>query len=173
MWRIRLNTTINMLALEVRDSDLLLTQFYTLGTDGFILQQLALPEAQAWWQGLEEAEHGQIYLHGYGDKKLGQHKGIVAVAPETGYKVWEQTELAYYGIAPEGIVAYHPKQPEAPMQVLAPKSGVPTGQVLNQVQAAEVVAQHSRSRYADCHYPVLYREGRSTLSRCNIFWNYK
>ncbi|MCX2740806.1 DUF4905 domain-containing protein [Pontibacter anaerobius] len=169
MWRIRLDSRTACLALEVRDPDLLLTRFYVLDTDGHTLQQLDMPQAKAWWQGLEEAEHGLLYLHGYGNRQLGQHKGIMAYSEANGSNVWEVKELAFYGIAKAGVVAYDPQQPEAPLQVLSPQTGQPSGVTLSQQQAAEEVARYDQARFRDCLYPALYREGEPYFEQVQAF----
>ncbi|GHA56466.1 DUF4905 domain-containing protein [Pontibacter akesuensis] len=169
VWRIRLDSTTSHLALEVRDPDVLLTYFYTLNTENHTLKQLKRPQAQAWWQGLEEAEHGCLYLHGYGNRKLGQHLGILAVSSGSGLKVWEHSDVAYYGLAAAGLLAYDPAQPEKPLQVLDPLSGTQTGRRMSQQEAATAVAQHTISRYADCQYPALYREGEEYFGQVKAF----
>ncbi|ARS37707.1 hypothetical protein CA264_03810 [Pontibacter actiniarum] len=169
MWRIRLDSTTGNIALEVRDPEVLLTRFYTLDTEKYTLKELPLPQVQAWWQGLEDAEQGILYLHGYGNRQLGQHKGIVAIAEADGSKGWEVPELAFYGISAAGLVAYDPEQPEAPLQVLALATGQPTGVTLSQWQAAAAVAQFSPIRYRYCLYPVLYREGEPYFEEVRAF----
>ncbi|CAM3686370.1 DUF4905 domain-containing protein [Pontibacter korlensis] len=165
----RLDSSTACLALEVRDPDLLLTSFYTLDTASLSLSHLDLPQTQAWWQGLEDAEHGLLYLHGYGNRQLGQHKGIAGYDEENKGKVWETAELAFYGIAKAGVLAYNPMQPEAPLQSLAPKTGMATGQSFTQQEAAEEVAHYSRTRYQDCLYPILYREGEAYFEQVRDF----
>lgn len=165
----RLDSTTSCLALEVRDPDLLLTSFYTLDTDTYTLHKLDMPQAQAWWQGLEDAEHGFLYLHGYGNRQLGQHKGIVAIQEQSGQEVWEAQELAYYGVSAAGLVAYDPQQPEAPLKVLSPDTGNPLGITYTQQQAAEEVASHSHARYRACQYPVIYRQGEEYFEQVRDF----
>jgi hypothetical protein len=169
VWRIRLDSSTACLALEVRDPDLLLTRFYTLDTHTYTLQQLDLPQAKAWWQGLEDAEHGHVYLHGYGNRQLGQHKGITAFSEAGQDKVWEAEEMAFYGIAAAGILAYNPQQPELPLQALNPQTGKPTGITYSQQQAAEEVAHYSQNRLGHCLYPVLYREGEVYFEQVQAF----
>lgn len=169
VWRLRLDSSTGCLALEVRDPDVLLTTFHVLDTQGFNLKQLPLPQAQAWWQGLEEAAQGLLFLHGYGNRKLGQHLGILGISAATGEKVWEQPQFAYYGLSEEGLLAYDPAQPEKPLTLLEPRSGLPVGKEMSQQQAAEAVANHTRTRYADCLYPVLYRQGEEYFGQVQAF----
>jgi len=158
------------LALEVRDPDLLLTRFYTLDTHTYTLGQLEVPQAKAWWQGLEDAEHGHLYLHGYGNRQLGQHRGIAAYSETSKGKVWEAEALAFYGLAEAGLLAYNPQQPEQPLQALNPHTGQLVGGVtFSQQQAAEEVARYSRRRFSDCLYPVLYREGEEYFEQVQAF----
>ncbi|WP_266205016.1 DUF4905 domain-containing protein [Pontibacter kalidii] len=169
MWRIRLDSSTGCLALEVRDPDLLLTRFYTLDTHTCTLAELELPQAKAWWQGLEDAEYGQVYLHGYGNRQLGQHKGIAAFSEAGRGKVWEAEEMAFYGIAASGVLAYNPQQPALPLLALNPQTGKPTGITYSQQQAAEEVARHSQTRLHNSLYPVLYREGEVYFEQVQAF----
>lgn len=169
MWRMRLDSSTARLALEVRNPDLLLTRFYTFDTHTHALDQLPLPEAKAWWQGLEDAEFGNLYLHGYGNRQIGQHKGISAYKAAEQSKLWEAPDMAFYGIAADGVLAYHPDCPELPLQLLNPQTGKPTGSTCSQQQAAEAVARYSRERFLDCQYPVLYRLGEAYFAQVQAF----
>ncbi|GAA4437222.1 hypothetical protein GCM10023188_31190 [Pontibacter saemangeumensis] len=169
MWRIRLDTTANRLALEVRDPDLLLASFYTMDLGTRHLKQLPLPQGTAWWQGLEEAQDSYIYLHGYGDRRMGQHKGVLAVEAGTAAVAWEETELAFYGMAADGMLAYIAATPEAAFRLLQPATGQVVQDGITQQQAAAMVAQHSHLRYRQAVYPVLYREGEEYFAQVQQF----
>ncbi|MDX5421366.1 MAG: DUF4905 domain-containing protein [Hymenobacteraceae bacterium] len=169
VWRIRLDTTQGRLALEVRDADLLLTRFYTFDTQKHTLTQLELPQAQAWWQGLEDAQDGYLYLHGYGDRKLGQHKGIIAIAAAFGEVVWERPELAFYGITEGGVLSFPVSAAEHSLQLLAPGTGKALQVGISQQQAAEKVSHYSSIRYSNCIYPVLYLEGETYFEQVRDF----
>ena len=159
MWRIRIDSTGNRLALEVRDPDLLLTHFYTLDATAFTLSQLPLNSSKAWWQGLEDTQDGKVYLHGYGDRKTGQHKGVTALAAESGAVLWEQGDLVFYGIVEEGLLAYEADAPEHALTILDADTGKATRAGVDQQEAAREVASYSQSRYHNCVFPVLYKEG--------------
>lgn len=165
MWRIRLDTSTNRLALEVRDPDLLLAHFYTFGILDLSIKQLPLQKGQAWWQGLEDAQDGYIYLHGYGDRKLGQHKGIIALEASTAAVAWEEKELAFYGIAANGVLAYMAEAPEAAFRSLQTDTGQQVQANTTQQQAAEMVAVYNPLRYRQAVYPVLYREGEEYFAQ--------
>lgn len=169
MWRIRLDTTAHRLAVEVRDPDLLLAHFYTFDIAERGIRQLPLQQGQAWWQGLEDAHAGFIYLHGYGDRKLGQHKGITAVEAATAEIAWEETELAYYGTALHGLLAYTAAMPEAAFCLLQPDTGKQLQTGIPQQQAAEAVAQYNPVRYSQAVYPSLYREGEAYFDQVRQF----
>lgn len=158
MWRIRLDTAANLLALEVRDADLLLASFYTLNASTYTLQLLPLPQAQNWWKGLEDVQGGFLFLHGYGDRKVGQHKGVKAIAAETGEVVWEVPELAFYGFSADGMLAYPATAPDSLFQELQLESGKIIRTGIPQLQAAEEVAHYSNSRFSDAVFPALYLE---------------
>lgn len=159
MWRIRLDAAANLLALEVRDADLLLASFYTLNAATHRLQLLPLPQAQSWWQGLEDTQGGSLFLHGYGDRKMGQHKGIKAIAAASGEVLWEVPDMAFYGFTPEGVLAYPAAAPDAPFGELQLNTGKPLRTGVPQLQAAEEVAQYSQTRYRHAVFPALYLEG--------------
>jgi hypothetical protein len=146
------------LALEVRDSDVLLARFYTFDCRSQTLKQLEQPERLTWWLGLEDAHQGMVYLHGYGDRKVGQHKGIRALIAATGEEAWHRPELSFYGIDSLGILAYVVDSQEANMQLLDVRYGKILQNDINQKQAAVRVDTYSVERYRDVIHPVLYQE---------------
>ncbi|GAB3538270.1 hypothetical protein GCM10027443_32890 [Pontibacter brevis] len=169
MWRIRLDSAANLLALEVRDADLLLASFYTLSTSTFTLKLLPLPQAQNWWQGLEDVQDGFLFLHGYGDRRVGQHKGIKAVAAASGEVAWEMPELAFYGFSVEGVIAYPAAAPEAQFEELQRHSGKSLRTGIPQEQAAGEVANFSHTRFGRAVFPSLYLEGEPYYSELKDF----
>ncbi|WP_018478324.1 DUF4905 domain-containing protein [Pontibacter roseus] len=169
MWRIRIDAAAGRLALEVRDSDLLLAHFYTLDCHSHTLQQLGLPEPLTWWMGLEDAHQGLVYLHGYGDRKLGQHKGIRALAAETGEEVWHQPELAFYGVDAAGVLAYEVATPDATLHCLDACYGKLLQNDISQKEAAHRVQVFGRQRYSEIGYPILYREGEEYFGQVQDF----
>jgi hypothetical protein len=169
VWRIRLDTTAKRLALEVRDADVLLAHFYTFDAHLSDMKRLTLSQGQAWWQGLEDAQNGYIYLHGYGDRKLGQHQGITALAAASDTKSWEEAELAFYGLTADGLLAYPAATPEADFQLLEMSTGKPLKTDISQQQAAEAVEQNSQSRYSEAIYPGLYLEGEGYYKEVREF----
>ncbi|MDX5419326.1 MAG: DUF4905 domain-containing protein [Hymenobacteraceae bacterium] len=169
VWRIRIDTVAGRLAVEVRDSDLLLASFYTLDCHSHTLQQLELPEKHTWWLGLEDTHQGRLYLHGYGDRKLGQHKGIRAFSAETGKEEWQQPELAFYGVDAAGIIAYDPTALEKPLCLLNTHDGKVLQSNIMQKMAADRVQVYSRERFGSVGYPILYREGEEYFEQVRQF----
>ncbi|WP_240676204.1 DUF4905 domain-containing protein [Botryobacter ruber] len=158
VWRMKLDTATDRLALEVRDGDVLLACFYSFDCRSFALAQLNLQQQTVWWQGLEDAQDGLVFLHGYGDRKLGQHKGITARTGD-GTQRWEEQELAFYGIGAEGLYAFAVAHPEEGFQLLDLQTGQPKEADISQQAAAAAVADFFGARYNKCVYPVLYLEG--------------
>ncbi|MCC9168394.1 DUF4905 domain-containing protein [Pontibacter harenae] len=154
----RLDSVSDRLALEVRDADALLTTFFSFNYATYTLQKLELRQNLLWWQGLEDAHDGLVYLHGYGDRKLGQHKGIITIDAETAAIVWEQQELAFYGIGEAGIYAFPASHPEEGFQLLSAKAGTAAVANIAQPEAMAAVEAFSPSRYKNCMFPVLYLE---------------
>jgi hypothetical protein len=169
LWRIRIDTEAGRLALEVRDGDLLLASFYTLDCHTNTLSPLTAPVPNTWWTGLEEAQSGQVYLHGYGDRKLGQHKGIWALAAGGEGAVWHQPELAFYGLAPKGLLAYEAAAQERGLSLLDTQTGQVLQRDISQEQGAEQVQAYSRTRDAAVIYPMLYREGETYFEQVREF----
>nr|WP_255481137.1 DUF4905 domain-containing protein [Pontibacter sp. Tf4] len=163
----RLDTTANRLGLEVRDGDLLLADFYSLELSRNELTKLPLPAAKNWWLGLEDAHESLLLLHGYGNRQVGEHKGIFAYSSETGKLAWEQPELAFYGIAATGVLALEPEQKT--LVQLQPDSGTIVRQNVSLVRGAEEVANYSRARYQHCTYPMLYLEGEKYFAEVADF----
>ncbi|PRY05380.1 uncharacterized protein DUF4905 [Pontibacter ummariensis] len=169
MWGIRLDTATGRLALEVRDADVLLTHFYTLEVSSHSMKRLYLPQAQAWWQGLEEATDGLLFLHGYGDRKLGQHRGILAMSAETGSLAWEQPLLAFYGLAAEGLLAFTAAKPEASFTLLHTQTGKVLQEGISQQEAAGRVQAYNTSRFSQSTYPTLYLAGEEYFTQVGAF----
>ena len=159
MWRIRLDTVAGRLAVEVRDADLLLAHFYTFDCQSHTLQELPLPGQLTWWQGLEDAHDNLLFIHGYGDRKVGQHKGIIALAADTGTVQWEQPGLTFYGVEEGGLLAYPTASPESDFILLQTRTGKALQQAIKQPDAVAAVNSYNARRYAACIYPVLSLEG--------------
>ncbi|MFD2245302.1 DUF4905 domain-containing protein [Pontibacter ruber] len=159
MWRIRLDTLAGRLAVEVRDADLLIASFYTFDCQAHALQELKLPGQLTWWQGLEDAHKNLLFIHGYGDRKVGQHKGITALAAETGAVQWQEPDLTFYGVIAEGVLAYPAATPESGFILLQTQSGAVLQQNITQQEAVEKVNNYNIARYNACTYPMLYLEG--------------
>lgn len=169
MWRIRIDATTERLALEVRDADVLLTYFYTFGMEFHTLKELKQQQQLTWWQGLEDAHEGLVYLHGYADRQLGQHKGITALSATSGKIIWEQPELAFYGVTSDGIIAYPAANPEGEFKLLAPSTGNYITEHVPQQEAIVAINQFSHTRYSKCIYPMLYLEGEDYFSELQVF----
>ncbi|MBC5992388.1 DUF4905 domain-containing protein [Pontibacter cellulosilyticus] len=169
MWRIRIDTSTPKLALEVRDSDLLLAHFCTLDLAEFRLNKLAVNPSKAWWQGLEDAQHNLVFLHGYGDRKTGQHKGVTALAAEGGEVQWQLDEMAFYGLASDGMLVYRADAPDQPLTLVNPKTGNTLRDGISQQTAASLVADFSQTRYTNWEYPVMYKDGEPYFEEvCNF-----
>ncbi|WP_299820276.1 DUF4905 domain-containing protein [uncultured Pontibacter sp.] len=169
MWRIRIDTACDKLALEVRDPDLLLAHFYTLDANGFTLHKLDLNPSKAWWQGLEDVQQSIVYLHGYGDRKTGQHKGVLALDASTGAALWTLAEMAFYGLTEAGLLVYTADAPEDALCLLAPKTGTTISTSIDQQSAAQKAEDYSSSRYQNCVYPILYKEGEPYFDEVSNF----
>ncbi|SIT82991.1 DUF4905 domain-containing protein [Pontibacter indicus] len=169
MWRIRLDTPGGWLALEVRDADLLQTRFYTLHLPDGKLLELKLPDANTWWMGLEDVYNRAVYLHGYGDRKLGQHKGIRAFATNTGKALWEQPDLAFYGVEERGLLAVNISQQGGELLLLESGYGNTIRNDIGQKEAAERVHLFHTVRFGAVQYPHLYREGETYFRQVRDF----
>lgn len=165
----RIDTTGHQLAIEVRDADVLLVYFYTYNIVDQALKQVPLPPEQTWWLGLEDAHAAMFLLHGYGDRKLGQHKGIKAYATEKNMMQWEQPELAFYGIAATGILAFETVAPENGFLSLDPENGTVLREGMTQLEAAELVQQYAPERYLSCTYPISYQAGEAYFDEVRQF----
>ncbi|EJF09875.1 DUF4905 domain-containing protein [Pontibacter sp. BAB1700] len=169
MWRIRLDAPNGWLALEVRDADLLQARFYTLHLPDAHLLELELPDPNTWWLGLEDV-HGQVvYLHGYGDRKLGQHKGIRAFAADTGKALWQQPELAFYGVEERGVLAYNITEAPGELLLLESGYGKTVQNDIGQKKAADRVQRYHEHRFGAVQYPHLYREGEAYFEQVRDF----
>jgi hypothetical protein len=128
-----------------------------------------LAPEKSWWLGLEDVHAGVLLLHGYGDRKLGQHKGIKAFAGDKDSMVWEQADLTFYGIAAEGVLAYESQAPESNFFILDIRGGEVLQDNITQAEAAMLVQHFARERFAACTYPVAYRDGEVYFSDVQEF----
>lgn len=169
MWRLRLDTLGGWLALELRDADLLQAQFYTLRLPAGLPAPLHIPDQSTWWLGLEEAHAGQLYLHGYGERKLGQHLGVRAFSAETGDLIWQQPVLALYGIAATGLLAYDPIQLSGELLLLDSSTGETLQSGIPQHQASGWVKGYLAARQQGVQYPQLYLAGEDYFEQVQNF----
>ncbi|MER2997623.1 DUF4905 domain-containing protein [Pontibacter populi] len=167
----RLDAAANRLAFEVRDADLLLADFYTLSLCNYKLDKLPLPAAKNWWLGLEDAYEGLLFLHGYGDRQVGQHKGILAYNAATINLQWQQPELAFYGVTIDGVLALNLQGQN--LKLLQTKTGTIVSQNVSLDGGATAVASFNTVRSQACTYPMLYLEGEPYYSEVCDFLKHK
>ncbi len=170
MWRLRLDAGAGRMALETRDADLLLAEFYTLDLSQHLLSKLPFPAAKNWWLGLEDAHNGLLLLHGYGNRQIGEHKGIMAYTSETGELQWEQPELAFYGVSEEGVLAFDTELQN--LALLNANTGTILTKNVSVGNGAQQVAAYNAIRSQDCIYPMLYLQGEAYFTEVSNFVQY-
>lgn len=148
---------------------MLLTSFYTFTAADGTLQKLELDASLNWWQGLEDAHRGLVYIHGYGDRKLGEHKGIKAVSAQDSHVQWEEKDLSFYGLGAEGLLAYPTSAPENAFVLLDFVSGKILRRDLGQQEAIDLVNKSNQSRHKACTFPLRYREGEEYYEQVKQF----
>ncbi|WP_202923745.1 DUF4905 domain-containing protein [Pontibacter fetidus] len=163
----RLDAATGLMALEVRDADLLLADFYSLETGPFTLSKLPLPAAKNWWLGLEDVHQGLLLLHGYGDRQTGQHKGIMAYSSQNGNLQWQQPELAFYGVTADGILALDLQDQK--LTLLHPQTGTILPENMSLEGGANAVAAYNLTRSQACTYPMLYLAGELYFTQVQDF----
>ncbi|WP_162425766.1 DUF4905 domain-containing protein [Pontibacter pudoricolor] len=167
VWRMRLDSAANRLAFELRDADLLLADFYSLDLDQHKLEKLPMPAAKNWWLGLEDAHEGLLFIHGYGDRQIGQHKGIFAYDAATTNLQWQQPELAFYGVTKDGVLALDLQDQN--LKLLQFKTGTIVAENVSLDSGANAVADYNTVKSQACTYPMLYLEGESYYNEvCNF-----
>jgi hypothetical protein len=163
----RLDAATALMALEVRDADLLLADFYSLELKQHKLTKLPLPAAKNWWLGLEDLHQGLLLLHGYGDRQLGQHKGIMAYTAQEGYLQWQHPELAFYGVTADGILALNLQDQK--LYLLDPQTGTILPESVSLEGGAIAVAAYNNISSQACTYPMLYLEGEPYFAEVQNF----
>lgn len=143
--------------------------FYSLPVETHQLSQLQETQPFTWWQGLEDAQHGLIFLHGYGDRKLGEHKGIVALSAQEQKILWENKELTFYGITEDGILVYPASDPENKFALLQFETGAVLSEKFSQHQAMEKVDFYTVARNINCLFPLHYKEGEAYFEQVRNF----
>ncbi len=110
-----------------------------------------------------------MFIHGYGDRKLGEHKGIKAVSAAASSVEWEERSLCFYGLAEEGLVAYPASVPEGGFVLLDYASGKILRRDLSQQAAFDLVNKKSLNRHKACSFPLLYKEGEAYFEQVKQF----
>lgn len=168
MWRICLDTVQSRLAIEVRDAEVLLAHFFSLDARIFNLLPIQLENTLTWWLGLEDAHDGLVFLHGYGDQQMGEHKGIRAFAVPANTMQWEQDTLRFYGVGEQGLLV-QPADAATSFKVVNYRTGAETGEVISQQQVVDAIAGFHEERYKNCIFPMHYRQGEAYFTMVQEF----
>ncbi|MDQ3290908.1 MAG: DUF4905 domain-containing protein [Bacteroidota bacterium] len=145
-----------LLALELRDSDRLQVEFVVLNVKS---GELSVPyrSPENWWIGLEEAYGRVLYLHGFGNKAVGTHKGITAVTMDSFQVLWQQDEVIFYGFAPDSRILARPVETEKEFFLaLDAQTGAILESGISPVEAQFLVSGFNQQRTNSCKYPVHY-----------------
>ena len=101
IWQIRPDYLSGLIALEIRDGDRLQTEFSVLEAKTGTLLLSGYQTTENWWVGLEDISPGKLFLHGFGDRRLGTHLGITALKVDTKQVLWQKDQAIFYGIVSE------------------------------------------------------------------------
>lgn len=105
IWRILPDETNHSLALEVRNTDLHQTTFYSLLLQDTSLTELVLATEEQWWLGLQAAYKGCILLHGFTDQQNPVPHGLYCYAAQEGHLRWQSTQHQYFGLLKNQLLA--------------------------------------------------------------------
>lgn len=158
-----------LLALELRDGDRLQTAFVVVdGATGQAKAPYRAPEN--WWIGLEEISWRLLFLHGFGDRKVGAHQGITAVTADTNQVLWQQEQVVFYGLAAnESIIAYPDKTEKDFFISLAAQTGALLETGISREQAYAAVADFEKKRTATGYFPVHHPAGSAHFTLLRQF----
>lgn len=102
IWKIKPDFFSQILILEIRQPEILQAAFYSLSTETGSLLLENFQDKERWWTGVEAAQNGSFFLHGYQvAKDTGQHLGIKAISETNGQLSWEKPTLTFFGLLTE------------------------------------------------------------------------
>ncbi len=112
IWKIEIDTTENLIAVELRDSETHSVSFAAIDVTQNKLASgwLVLPES--WWVGLAGCAHGWVLAHGYLDPGLPTHRGIYGWDARSGKLRFELPTLAFVSQLPNGLLLKDPTAAE-------------------------------------------------------------
>ncbi len=165
IWKIKPDAVTQMLALEVRKTEILQAGFYSVNiqTGKQTLENYQTKER--WWTGLEDACNGLLLLHGYeAIKDTGRHLGISAISATDGQLVWEAPELTFSGLlSAESLLA---ENAEGQLMEVELQTGKKQKYSFTKEHAKTAIKAFEKNRGnaltvpvpylpADAHYPLL------------------
>lgn len=105
IWRICPDDTGRYLIAEIRLPDQKESFFTGIELDSGKSSFERLQLGEKWFNGIEAAAHGSLFLHGYLSGTLPEHRGVFAYDLKTGRNLWNNYNLVFYQLHPEGIIA--------------------------------------------------------------------
>src|SRR2546428_1251207 len=142
IWKIEPDFNGTKVALELRDPTQKQVSFSIIDLDTNEVSAENIQVEERWYFGIETFYQDLLYLHGYTNESLPEHKGIIAFDTK-GKKVWENYQLTYYQISIEGIIAYNSKIEPRRYVLLDRSSGEQTQQSISPIgQKDNLIAEH-------------------------------
>lgn len=170
IWQIRPDYSSGLVALEIRNGDRLQTEFAVLEAKTGKLVVSGYRGTENWWVGLEETCQRMLFLHGFGDRKLGTHQGILALEVDTQQILWHEEQAVFYGLIAENslIVRLHQTDSEN-LLVLDSRTGNILVKSISPVEAHAAITTFTQAQRAELHYPGHYPEGSEYFDMLSQF----
>ena len=123
LWRVIPFSDTNLLAVELRDAELLQAKFAVVDPKNgqVLLPPTAGPEP--WWAGLQGAAQEQLYVHVFHKQPQVGVSGLAALCSNSGREQWQQKGMALRGVTANGLLAQPAQDPEGAFVALDPISG--------------------------------------------------
>ncbi len=107
IWRLQVSDSGSIIG-ECRDQEKKSTTFFCLDEEGGGVQWENLKVGDEWWVGLETVYRGVLFLHGFTQPDMPEHKGIVAVDIKSGVILWKNDDLTFWFAYGESVFGYKP-----------------------------------------------------------------
>lgn len=107
IWKIIANQQNEILAIEVRNTELRSTSFSVLNIEKntFLFQNITINEP--WWLGMEAISEQYLFLHLYDSMLYAQHKGIVCISIAENKEIWKLPNHTFSRLSNTYIYAQH------------------------------------------------------------------
>lgn len=163
LWSMRL-TEEGCFILEERHPELKTVRFHAVDECTGQARWDPLQLEEPWWVGIEDVMGGTLYLHLYRKPDMPEHRGIIAIAMDSGAERWRREDLTFVAAAPDRVLAVQDQFSGRVYSLLDPY----TGKTREELGSDTTMIQAMRDGFpipdlfAECRYPTPVSEAGLT-----------